>query len=672
MDYYYIIENNQQAGPFTLEQLRVKGITKDTLVWKEGMSVWTPAGIVDDLQSLFVKQNNQGAQPQDNNANIVGALPIGSKLNGQYQYRIDRVLGQGGYGITYLATAKVPIYGGAAMELKFAIKEHFDQQLNHRVGTTAVISNPNTESDVRSSIQDFLKEARRMNGLNHPNIVRVYENFQANNTAYYVMEYVEGSTLKDVVKGAHGGRLEENDALRLFRDIAGAVGYLHEQRILHLDINPNNIMMAGNKPKLIDFGLAKSSDVKGNLTKTNKATGFTDGYAPPEQYAGITTFIPEADIYALGAVLYFMLKGKNPRKSTELRPEMITNNLSSIARKETISAIVHAMEIFIENRTHSVEQLMNELNSQNINPSKPQKNSLYESGKTLKKNQSKGGIERFWRKNKLVVGVLGIGGLLVVGFFFVFFFRSKSGSGEVLKYYTDLSTIQIGDYLYADGTYTHKLDSANLTNCSGCVYNLTTIEREKREGWTHGHIVALKDAVNRKGETKFAWGPENSEIPICQNYSEAIKAKDGYFYCLWDSACQSPAICSIEDFDGNIFDEPLPDKCHWYVPTLSDWKDILVNLGKATVTNEDESLMTYNGKTVSTTLHNKIGGFKKNIGQTNDDADYSYWTCIQQGKGWTPDGFLPRAWAIYSYGEFGCIGNAPTRNKMSVRPVAAF
>lgn len=291
---------------------------------------------------------------------VVGALPIGTILHGQHQYRIVRVLGQGGYGITYLATARVPVYGGKTMDLRFAIKEHFDQQLNYRVGTTATIPNPTKEDEVRDSIRDFQKEARRMNSLNHPNIVKVYENFEENNTAYYVMQYVEGGNLRTKVKNSRNGRLTEKDAMSILIGVAKALDYLHNNRILHLDVKPDNIVLVNGQPMLIDFGLAKASDGKGGLTKTNKAAGHTDGYAPIEQYSGIERFIPEADVYALAATLLFMLTGRNPRKAGEISERVIENSLNGLCGQKVCSAIIHAMEQFKEYRTKSVRLFIEE------------------------------------------------------------------------------------------------------------------------------------------------------------------------------------------------------------------------------------------------------------------------------------------------------------------------
>lgn len=611
------------------------------------------------------------------------------------KYKIVKTLGQGSFGITYLAQTRISMNGQLGkmdVNVNVTIKEFFMSDLNSRSSDGTNVERTSSTL-VKNYLNKFRREAENLAKLHHPNIVKVLEVFDENNTTYYVMEYVDGETIDDYIKSK--GHLSENESLKITQDVCAALSYMHEHKMLHLDLKPKNIMRnSEGHIFLIDFGLAKQYTEDGEPESSTSLGLGTPGYAPIEQahYKNDGSFPVTLDIYALGASLYKMLTGKTPPDSSLVLNDGLPLSQLKCAGVSggTIAIVEKAMAPMKKERFQSVKALSLSIVNYSIDEEdttiqedeegtgcdehteyveyKGTSNKKKEEPEEVEdefEDDEPSFFEKYWKYGVAAVALL-------LGVFFVFFFSSKSSSDEVIKYYTDLSTIQIGDYLYADGTYTHKLDSANLTNCSGCVYNLATTESEKEEGWTHGHIVALKDAVDRNGNTKFEWGPENSEIPNCQNHSEAIKAKDGYWYCLMDSACQSPAISSIDDFDGNIFDVPLSDKSQWYVPTLSDWKDILVNLGKATITEENESLLCYDGKTVSSTLHKKIGGFKKNKGQTNDGDDYSYWTCIQQGKEWTPDGILPRAWAIYAHGEFGNIGNSPTRNKMSVRPVAAF
>lgn len=275
-------------------------------------------------------------------------LPKGHILDsGNFTYVIDEVLGCGGFGITYLAHTSVKV-GNVTIEGKFAIKEHFVNSDCEREPDTSrvVYSNPAKER-VESSRKDFIAEAKRLHkvGIEHPNIVKVNEVFEANNTAYYVMEYLNGQSLRSFVKQKKG--LEENQMWSIMNKIIDAVLFLHKNRMTHLDIKPDNIMLTkderGNvRPVLIDFGLSKHYDKNGKPTSTINTLGCSDGYAPIEQYAGITTFSPSADIYALGATMWFCLTGHDPKKSTDTTEVQLVNALPSEVTSSTKESIKRA------------------------------------------------------------------------------------------------------------------------------------------------------------------------------------------------------------------------------------------------------------------------------------------------------------------------------------------
>ncbi len=288
-------------------------------------------------------------------------LLVGTKLkSGIREYEILSVLGQGGFGITYLAKANL-LVDNIPIEALFAIKEHYISKMNERQGMSVVISNDNNRQEIKESIESFITEAKRLNklSLHHPGIVRVNENFKANDTAYYVMEYIKGYSVRKYVRQSKTGRLTEDEALHLFHPIAETVGYLHKNKVTHLDIKPDNILIRENgQPVIIDFGLSKHYNSKGTPTSTTKAFGCSDGYSPMEQYAGITTFTPEADIYALAATLLYMLTGKDPQKSTDITPGIIRNSLPSNISEVTTLGILKAMEKLKENRTSNVDELL--------------------------------------------------------------------------------------------------------------------------------------------------------------------------------------------------------------------------------------------------------------------------------------------------------------------------
>jgi serine/threonine protein kinase len=296
-------------------------------------------------------------------SSLENALSIGTILkNGDRNYKIEKVLGAGGFGITYLASTVVKV-GNVDMKCKLAIKEHFMSSDCERNESTSqvVYSNP-AKDRVESSRKDFIAEAKRLQtmGASHPNIVKVNEIFEANNTAYYVMEYLEGDSLRTYVKKK--GRLDESEMRKIMEPIINAVGCLHQQRMTHLDIKPDNIMLARDvyeelRPVLIDFGLSKHYDKNGHPTSTIHTLGCSDGYAPIEQYAGITTFSPTADIYALGATIYFCLTGKDPIKSTDLHEGQLVSLLPSNVSEETKAIILSATTLQRDTRTNSIQNI---------------------------------------------------------------------------------------------------------------------------------------------------------------------------------------------------------------------------------------------------------------------------------------------------------------------------
>lgn len=236
-------------------------------------------------------------------------LPIGAKLQSPKRiYTVEQVLGQGGFGITYKVSANIKVEN-VTVRTFFAVKEFFMSDSCERSNNSVCYSSP-VKDKVEEGKADFFAEAQRLNkiSLNHSNIIHVNEVFEANNTVYYVMEYLDGGSLRSYVH--KNGVLLEKQALDFMLPIMKAADVLHQNKMTHLDIKPDNIMLKhdadSNKvvPVLIDFGLAKHYDEKGKPTSRIRNLGCSDGYAPIEQYTGIYTFTPQADVYALAATYF--------------------------------------------------------------------------------------------------------------------------------------------------------------------------------------------------------------------------------------------------------------------------------------------------------------------------------------------------------------------------------
>ena len=291
------------------------------------------------------------------------ALSKGTVLQGgKYPYRIEDVLGQGNYGITYKVSAEVSI-GNITNKIYFAVKENFTKKYCSRKADGVTMRFPaEFASDVERDLEDFLTEGKRLNEIckSSKHIVKVNETWQENETAYYAMEFIDGGSLSDYVISK--GRLSEKEALKIFMPILEAVNSVHQYRLLHLDIKPENIMLERQNggeltPILIDFGITLHFDQSGTITKTSKdhSIGCSDGFAPMEQYTTIDSFAPTLDVYALGATLYYLLKGKNPPKAFDIESTAaIRESLPSSVSEKTKNAIVGAMEKSKFERTQSV------------------------------------------------------------------------------------------------------------------------------------------------------------------------------------------------------------------------------------------------------------------------------------------------------------------------------
>lgn len=226
------------------------------------------------------------------------ALPIGFRL---HEYRIDAVLGQGGFGITYLAT-------DVHLDAPLAIKEYLPEEIAFRTSTRHVSPNASQHQErYQQGLESFLVEARTLATFKHPNIVRVARFFEAHDTAYMVLEYERGESLKQW--WPRHQRFSERQLARLLLPLLDGLAVVHAAGFLHRDIKPDNLQVrqADGRLVLLDFGSAART-----LTlKDQDTVVVTPGYAPIEQY-GLGEQGPWTDIYALGATLYWMISGKRP------------------------------------------------------------------------------------------------------------------------------------------------------------------------------------------------------------------------------------------------------------------------------------------------------------------------------------------------------------------------
>ncbi|MFR9534801.1 MAG: serine/threonine-protein kinase [Rikenellaceae bacterium] len=278
------------------------------------------------------------------------------------KYKIEKILGQGGFGLTYLAKQKIVVAGGIGKintTYSVAIKEFFMKDLCDRDSNSSQVSVGSSGSRelVDKFKAKFIKEAQSIAGLEHENIIKVLDVFEENGTAYYVMEYIDGGSLGDRV--SQSGAMPEVEALHYIGQIADALRYIHSRKINHLDIKPGNILLReGAVSVLIDFGLAKQYDQSGEQTSSTPV-GISSGYAPMEQYkaGGVSSFSPSTDIYSLGATLYKCITGETPPEAYDIFANGLPALPSSISQS-TKAAITSAMQIRREDRPESIEEFL--------------------------------------------------------------------------------------------------------------------------------------------------------------------------------------------------------------------------------------------------------------------------------------------------------------------------
>ena len=276
------------------------------------------------------------------------ALEIGAVIGGKY--RVEQVLGQGGFGITYLAL-------DSELAHRVAIKELFVD------GSTRKANNviPPIGMDFAQTKQKFLEEARVVQRFNNAGIVRVYGVFEANQTAYMVMEALSGATLTaDVLAN---GAFPVKTVLELARQLCASLEIVHEADLLHRDIKPDNVFLSSDgRVVLIDFGSARGF-AQGQVKRLTRLV--TPGYAAPEQYASQAAFGTYTDVYGLAATLYYALEGQMPPMATDL---MLGARLEFRNAGQLQAGLEAGLKVKVDERPQTVRDLLELLEREVVAP----------------------------------------------------------------------------------------------------------------------------------------------------------------------------------------------------------------------------------------------------------------------------------------------------------------
>ena len=278
------------------------------------------------------------------------------------KYRIVRFISAGGFGCTYEGLHVM-------LKKRVAIKEFFVKDFCNRDEADMTVSAGITSKTalVNKLKNKFIEEAQSVNALKHPNIVNVYDVFEENGTAYYVMDYIDGASLNDIVK--ENGALSEKKAVKYILQVADALKYVHSCNRLHLDIKPGNIMIdKDDNAILIDFGTSKQYDEEAG-ENTSTLMGKTPGYAPLEQMGNdVVKFMPSTDIYALGATLYKLLTGITPPSATLLASGEELDPIPSSVSENVRNSVYKAMQTNKNKRPQTVLEFVSIIE---VNTSKP-------------------------------------------------------------------------------------------------------------------------------------------------------------------------------------------------------------------------------------------------------------------------------------------------------------
>ena len=294
-------------------------------------------------------------------------LREGTLLQGG-RYKIETMLGQGGFGITYRATQVM-------LGRSVAIKEFFFNNFCSRDANTNTVTVP---TDANREIVDrfrlkFVKEAQLISRLNHKSVVQIHDVFEENGTAYYVMECIEGESLSQLL--ARRGAIPQDEAIGYVTAVGEALQYIHAQHINHLDVKPSNIMLCTDgRVVLLDFGVSKQYDVTTGQGTSTTPVGLSHGFSPLEQYrqGGVQSFSPQSDVYALAATLYNLLTAVRPPEAVVVQDDGLPleplrqNGVS----QQVIQAIVAAMQPR-RHRTQSIAEFISQLTDRAVTPAIP-------------------------------------------------------------------------------------------------------------------------------------------------------------------------------------------------------------------------------------------------------------------------------------------------------------
>lgn len=422
------------------------------------------------------------------------ALPEGTVLNGKYF--IGRVLGEGGFGITYLAWDQ-------NLNTKIAIKEFFPNNMairNVQNKNTVQMLTTSQNNEFSAGLKRYVKEASILAKLfNLPGIVSVKDFFYENGTAYIVMEYIDGISLKEYLK-RKGGVIPYKEALDIIEPIITSLEIIHQNKLLHRDISPDNIMIGNDgKVKLIDFGAARYFEGE---TEKSMTVVLKHGYAPLEQYSRNGEQGNWTDVYSLCAVIYRMLTGHVPTEAVDRaanKPLIPIRKYQRKVPKYIAKVVEQGLSVNIKERWQSMQQLHEE---------------LYATRDDLKRKR-KERVYSFFKKILIFLCLVLI--LLIVGGVFILRERLSGKSNKTERSFLEELSDSNDD---ADEENEAKTTKKKKTEEESAEKEEEVVKEEKSK---ETETVAEKEDTQPAKENQEAVSEQKADMPAQSENIEAIR-----------------------------------------------------------------------------------------------------------------------------------------------------
>jgi serine/threonine protein kinase len=470
-------------------------------------------------------------------------LPINFQLNSKYQ--IKKVLGQGGFGITYLAE-------DTFLDKEVCIKELFVTGSSTRGANMTVLTQNMKEFSFADFKERFIQEGKQLAKFNHPNIVKVLDFIEANNTAYVVMEYISGQTLKEKV--AYGGPLSAEASQKIIESILDAVEVVHNAGMLHRDIKPDNLIIGDDgRVVLIDFGSARAYSDEKTIAQTAMVS---PGYAPLEQYNPNARKGTFTDIYSIGATFYFMLTGEKPLNVTERYSEKLVapHELNPSVSIQVSSAVMLAMEMKAEDRFQNVADFRLALQqlSTTQNNKDEKKSVTIQNAENNIKIQNK---EKDKKYNKVIIFSM-IGGFALI---LLLLFNVFGGNSQNIETSDDTTS----EPSYSDGAYGQNDSAKAESKAENKIEDEALFDTTKTEDYSK--IEETPSKFEMKNEVKLRKENQKEERIYLRD-PEPRKDRANVFYnrkyTLFDHWSDEP-IFPDENGIYNIYYSTNEDKRPW-------------------------------------------------------------------------------------------------------------